>query len=71
LWEEWEEYENENDVLRNWPLIVGQLKKNEIALVLDILVPLKGPSGAKLCTKNNLVGWISTAHLTKVDDQNL
>jgi hypothetical protein len=69
LWAEWNEYEKEEDLLKQWPLIVGQLQKNEVALVIEIFVPKKGPKGAKICTKDNLIGWISSKHLVKIDDQ--
>ena len=51
-----------------WPKIVGELKREEVALVLEIFHPKKSPAGAKIYTQKKETGWISAKHLLKIND---
>lgn len=67
LWAAWNDVEYSAIESKFWPIIVGDLKKGEVALVLEIYQPKIGPLGAKLCTHRNLIGWINCRCLQKLD----
>lgn len=67
LWDEWCDDEKNDSVLKNWPRIAGRLSQGEIAIVLEISPGIKRQFGAKICTKNNVVGWISVKCLRKAN----
>ena len=66
VWETWEDYKNPNDLFKTWPIIVGKIRKNELALVLQISEQQKGSKGAKIFTESKLIGWVSLNALEKI-----
>lgn len=66
LWSSWHEYDYNEPSLNDWPTVVGYIKENEVALVIEIAHPLRGLRGAKIYTYNNVIGWISSKHLRKI-----
>jgi len=67
VWTTWNDLEYSTQEVKFWPTIVGQVKKGEIALILEICAPIIGLSGAKIYTSNNIVGWINYKCLKKMD----
>lgn len=70
LWMNWDDVDFSVEEMKFWPMIVGEIKKNEIAIVLEIYCPQRGERGVKICTSQNLIGWINYRYLTKKDIDN-
>ena len=67
IWTAWNDLEYSTQEVEFLPTIVGQVKKGEIALILEICAPIIGLSGAKIYASNNIVGWINYKCLKKMD----
>jgi hypothetical protein len=63
LWMTWDDSERSVQETKFWPMIVGEITKDEIAIVLEIYYPKVGSQGAKICTSKNLIGWINSEYL--------
>lgn len=66
VWATWNDYDHTEIEQKFWPAIIGNLKRNDIALVLEIYKPILGPVGAKICTPNEVIGWINYKCLRKL-----
>jgi len=67
MWAAWNDLEHSTQEIKFWPIIVGKLKRGELAFVLQTYSPRIGYPGAKICTSKKLVGWIGCAYLTKIN----
>ena len=66
LWSHWEDESHEDVYVVSWPSIVGSIKKEEIALVLEVSFSDTGEIGAKIYTQNNAIGWICINQIKKI-----
>jgi hypothetical protein len=64
VWATWNDYDYSAE--KFWPAIVGEFRRGDVALVLEIHQPEVGPLGAKICTQQNIVGWINHRCLIKL-----
>ena len=67
MWATWNDLEHSAQETKFWPAIVGEIKRGEIAFVLEIYSPRVGPRGAKICTSRKLVGWINYRCMKKIN----
>lgn len=66
LWSCWDDDRREESYVIAWPMIVGSIKKEEIALVLEVSFSELGEIGAKIYTQRNFIGWICVSQIKKI-----
>lgn len=66
IWATWNDYDHTEIEQKFWPAIVGNFKRGDVALVLEVYKPAIGPIGAKICTPNKIIGWINCRCLVKM-----
>lgn len=59
LWETWDDADCTIQEIKFWPMIIGKLKKDEVAMVLEVRVSEVGSYGVKICTPQKKIGWIN------------
>lgn len=59
VWSSWNDLEYSIQEIKFWPIVVGNFKKEETAIVLEIYSPRIGQQGAKIYTSGQIIGWIS------------
>lgn len=66
LWSCWNNDDKEESYIITWPMIVGNIRKEEIALVLEVSFSELGEIGVKIYTQRNFIGWICASQIKKV-----
>lgn len=64
LWSVWDDYEE--SFLTSWPHISGRMRVGEVAMILEVYNTKNKMQGVKICTQNNVIGWISVNYVMEI-----